>query len=219
MIAMTMLAAAATPFAKQSAPSLSGDYLEVRSCDVYTGPCFANAEMGLAGKEGMMVWSIRQGVWNGVQLDGLKVIAVVRVNDTLGDLRYQPRRGQAVLVVDAAADAPQRDALIDLARTKAGGLIQEVVGVKTAPIQASFATCAKRGCATVKARELVQIATSCLGGKDHICGNEENFYPPLTEVEGAYPAFTDLASFQGDGLGLTWALVGKRSAFLASFSR
>lgn len=216
---MTMLAAAATPFAKQSAPSLSGDYLEVRSCDVYTGPCFANAEMGLSGKEGMMVWSIRHGAWNGVELDGLKVIAVVRVHDTLGDLHYQPRRGQAVLVVDAAADAKQREALIDLARTKAGGLIHEVVSVKAAPIEASFATCEKRGCASVKAGDLIRIATRCLGGKDHICGNEENFYPPLTEVEGAYPAFADLASFQGEGLGLTWELVGKRSAFLATFSR
>lgn len=214
-----MLAAAATPFAKQSAPSLSGDYLEVRSCDVYTGPCFANAEMGLNGKEAMLVWSIRHGDWNGVALDGLKVIAVVRANDTLGDLHYQPRRGQAVLVVDAAADARQREALIDLARTKAGGLIHEVIRVKAAPIEASFATCDKRGCASVKAGELLQIATRCLGGKDHICGNEENFYPPLTEVDGAYPAFTDLASFHGQGLGLTWELVGKRSAYLASFSR
>ena len=29
---------------------ISGEYLEIRSCSVYTGPCFANAEMGVTGK-------------------------------------------------------------------------------------------------------------------------------------------------------------------------
>src|SRR2546428_11030232 len=103
VVAILMLAAAPALFAKLSAPSISGDYLEVRSCDVYTGPCFANAEMGLTGKEGMLVWSVREGSWNGVKLDGLNVIAVVRTDGTLGDLRYQPRSGKAVLVVDTLA--------------------------------------------------------------------------------------------------------------------
>src|SRR6185369_9239591 len=78
---------AASTFAATPIPSVKGDYLEVRSCDVYTGYCFANSEMNLAGKEGMMLWSIREGSWNGVKLDGLSVIAVVRTDATLGDLR------------------------------------------------------------------------------------------------------------------------------------
>src|SRR5262245_52026042 len=86
---------------KQTAPAISGDYLEVRSCDVFTGPCFANAEMGLTGKEAMMVWSVREGSWKGTTLDGLSVIAVVRTDGTLGDVRYEPRSGKAVLIVDA----------------------------------------------------------------------------------------------------------------------
>src|SRR5206468_11413805 len=99
--------AALTAFAStQSTPTISGDYLEVRSCDVYTGPCFANAEMGLTGREGMLVWSVREGTRNGVSLAGLKVIAVVHTDDTLGDQRYQPRSGKAVLIVDAQANAP-----------------------------------------------------------------------------------------------------------------
>src|SRR5213595_4081333 len=90
------LAALTAIASTQTAPTISGDYLEVRSCDVYTGPCFANAEMGLTGKEGMLIWSVREGSWNGVMLDGLNVIAIVRADGTLGDLRYQPRSGKAV---------------------------------------------------------------------------------------------------------------------------
>src|SRR6188472_208815 len=93
------LCAAVVALASTSqAVQIQGDYLEVRSCDVYTGPCFANAEMGLAGKEGMLVWNIKAGAWNGVSLNGLSVIAVVRTDDTLMDMRYQPRSGKAVLI-------------------------------------------------------------------------------------------------------------------------
>ncbi len=197
---------------------LSGSYLEVRSCDVYTGPCFANAEMNLAGKEGILVWSVQQGAWQGTPLDGLNVIAVVRANKTLGDLRYQPRSGKAVLIVDERASSPQREALVGLARSMAGSLIQEVVAVKTLPITAELGACTKGGCAKVKAGGEVEIDTRCLGSKDHVCGNETTFYPPLTAVAGARPAYTELAAYQGDGLGLTWASTCQRSAFLGTFS-
>jgi len=218
--ATILLLAAATAFAtKGPAPTISGDYVEVRSCDVYTGPCFANAEMGLSGKEGILVWSVRHGTWNGVPLDGLNVIAVVRADGTLGDLRYQPRRGKAVLVVDRMATAKQQAALIDLARSLAGGLIQEVAEVKAASMEVAIGACARKGCASVKAGKLVEISTRCLGAKDHLCGNEETFYPPLTDVDGACPAFAELASYAGSGLNLTWDWVEKRNAFTGSFAR
>src|SRR3989440_9622353 len=100
IVATLILAAGPVLAAPGIATTISGDYLEVRSCDVYTGPCFANAEMGLAGKEGILVWSVREGTWNGIKLDGLNVIAVVRTDGTLGDVRYQPRTGRAVLILD-----------------------------------------------------------------------------------------------------------------------
>src|SRR5437879_4529430 len=198
-LTMAVLGLAATAaFAGKPAPTtITGNYLEVRSCDVYTGPCFANAEMGLSGREGMLVWAIREGAWNGVKLDGLNVIAVVRTDGTLGDLRYQPRSGKAVLVVDMLATPKQREALVDLARSLAGGLINEVAEVKTAPMEVAIGTCGNKACASVKAGTLVQITTRCLGSKDHLCGNEETFYPPLTEVTGAYPVVTELPSFDG----------------------
>jgi hypothetical protein len=198
---------------------ISGSYLEVRSCDVYTGPCFANAEMGLTGKEGILVWSVREGSWQGTALDGLSVIAVVRADGTLGDVHYQPRVGKAVLIVDDRASAQQQQALASFARAMAGSLIHDVVAVRTLPITAELGTCARSGCATVKAGDLVEVATRCLGGKDHVCGNEETFYPPLTSVTGALPAYTELAAFHGRGLGLTWDSTCQRSAFLGSFSR
>jgi len=218
-LAVLTLAALTTSMARRSEPTISGDYLEVRSCDVYTGSCFANAEMNLAGREGILVWSVREGSWKGTSLDGLSVIAVVRTDGTLGDLQYQPRTGKAVLIIDEKADTKQREALTDFARSVAGKLVEQVVDVRTAPIHANIGTCTKAGCASVVAGRLVEINTRCLGGNDHFCGNEETYYPPLTSVEHAQPAFTELATFKGAGLNLTWQSTGQRSAFLASFSR
>jgi hypothetical protein len=85
-------------------------------------------------------------------------------------------------------------------------------------MEVALGTCAKAGCASVKAGGLVEISTRCLGGKDHLCGNEQTFYPPLTNVNGAYPVYMELAAYRGNGLDLTWEWTGQRSAFLASFA-
>ena len=47
-VAFVILAAPA------GAAELSGKYIEARTCDVYTAPCFANAEMNLTGKHAVM---------------------------------------------------------------------------------------------------------------------------------------------------------------------
>jgi hypothetical protein len=218
-LAVLSLAAANCSFADESAARISGQYLEVRSCDVYTGPCVANGEMGLAGKEGILVWTVSEGSWHGTALDGLNVIAVLRTEDTMGDVHFEPRKGKAVLILDGKASAEQRSALASFARTMANGLIDDVVEVKTATIDADLGNCTKAGCATVRAGHLVEVSTRCFGGQDHLCGNESTFYPPLTVVHSARPAFTEMASFKGSGLGLTWESTGQRSAFLAAFSR
>lgn len=217
LLTLFAVAAASALVARQSAGPISGKYLEVRSCDVYTGACIANSEMNLGGREGMLVWSVQQGEWNGTPLAGLSVVAVVATRDTLRDVRYQDFAGKAVLIVDEQATSEQREALAQFARARAGRLIKEVVAVKAAPINVRMGQCSSGSCATVKAGNLVEISTRCLGGKDHLCGNEENYYPPLTDVNNAFTAYTELATFKGGGLDTTWELTGKRSAYLATF--
>lgn len=214
---LALSAAAVISQLTPQAQAITGDYLEVRSCDIYTGPCFANAEMGLTGKEGMLVWSIKNGEWNGVSLNGLKVIAVVATEATLGDLRYEPNSGKAVVIVDAAGSTEQQDALLNFAKSMAGSLIEEITEVKSSTIESSLGICQEAGCAAVKAGNLIDISTRCIGDKDHLCGNERTFYPPLTKVDGAHPAVTQVASYRGSGLNRTWQLTDYRSAFLATF--
>src|SRR6516165_6858124 len=84
-----------------SAAGLTGRYVEARTCDVWTGPCFANAESNLTGKHAVLGWMVDKGSFDGVSLDGLGIVAVVEASDTLGLKQTGPAK--AVLIVDKAA--------------------------------------------------------------------------------------------------------------------
>ena len=62
---------------------MSGEYVEARTCNVYTGACHANGESVTTGREAIMAWQIKQGSADGVKLDGLKVVAVVTADANL----------------------------------------------------------------------------------------------------------------------------------------
>src|SRR2546430_10902564 len=84
------------------AAGVTGQYIEARTCDVWTGPCFANAEMNLGGKHAVMGWKVDRGALDNVRLDGLSVVAVVTASDTLGLEQTGP--SSAVLIVDSKAN-------------------------------------------------------------------------------------------------------------------
>ncbi len=221
IVSAVSLVLAGNVMAINETPSnLSGDYLEVRSCDVYTGPCFANGEMGLSGKAAMMVWKIREGSWQGTQLDGLNVIAVIGTDRTIGNVRYNPRQGKAAIITDSSASKAQKKALADFVRSKADAVASEFVSVESADIAASLNEPNKPGCASVKAGDIVNISTRCLTEKDDLCGNERLFYPPMTSaLDEVQPAFTEVAAFQGQTLNRSWEMVRNRGAYLASFNQ
>ena len=53
---------------------------------------------------------------------------------------------------------------------------------------------------------------------DHICGNEDIWYPPLTKLDHAMPAFALENAYTGGGLGETWSNRFKRSGFVGTFA-
>src|SRR5271166_827997 len=200
------------------AQQIRGDYIESRSTDVYVAQCFANGEVGLTGNYALMAWHVQQGSWNGVKLDGLTVAAAVRAQATLGDPYGDPYPAEAVLMVDDAANAAQREALIALAQHEGGKLLENLARVEYVPVVLDVPQGPREGHALLRAGHLAIIATRPLNLHDHICGNETNFYPPLTKVEHATSAVALTDEFQGDGLDSQWSTHGRRSAYIASFS-
>ena len=66
-----------------SSDSITGEYLEARSVNVYVGACHFGSEYVEGGKEATIVWNIEQGMWQGVSLRGLTVVAVVSAQKNL----------------------------------------------------------------------------------------------------------------------------------------
>jgi len=201
-----------------AAQQIRGDYLETRSADVYTGQCFANGEVNLVGNEAILAWHIKSGSWNGVNLEGLSVAAAVRAKATLGDPYANPYPAQAVLMVDDQANDRQRAALEAFAKHMGGELLSHVEKVVMAPV-ALEVNPEHHGAALLRAGEFATVQTRSIGDKDHLCGNEVTFYPPLTELAHSMPAVALTDSYSGPGLGVSWDLHGKRSAFVGTFVR
>ncbi len=198
--------------------AIRGDYVEVRSADVYTGPCFANAEVALEGNEAILAWKVRQGAWQGVNLDGLSVVAVVKAKATLGDPTENPYPTRAVVIVDQRATDRQQNALKEFAQAMGGKLLANIVRVERAAIRLQAGERGDRESVRLVAGDLARIETRGLCAHDHLCGNEFVYYPPLTKVANAVPAYTLNDTFSGDGLGVVWSHVDKRSAFVGSFA-
>jgi hypothetical protein len=194
---MRQLALAAVALAlcvpgKAAELSLRGHYVEARNCDVWTGPCFANADFNLTGKNAVMAWRVDQGRFNNVDLQGLSVAAVIVAQNTLGLEQSGPAK--ALLIVDKRANASQREALVQLAKQQGGKLLANVVG----------------GAASIKTR--------CLDANhDKACGNETAFYPPLANGVNARPAGVVEHVFRGTGLGQIWSDFERRGAYVGTF--
>ena len=211
-VALAFLVAVAAPL---SAEGISGKYVEARTCDIWTGPCFANAEVNLNGKHAVIGWKVETGALDNVRLDGLSVVAVLAAKDTLGLDETGP--AQTVLIVDSKADAAQREALVRLARNQNRKLIGDVVAVETAKIDLQVNDCKEGGCAVLHAGK-ARVETRCLNRHhDKVCGNESAFYPPLAGGVKAIPAMAVEHRFSGNDFNETWSESERRGAYVGSF--
>jgi hypothetical protein len=209
---------------------IRGDYVEARTADVYTGPCFSNAEVFIVGNQAVMAWKVTEGSYKGVDLAGLSVAAAVRGSTTFSE--DKPELATAVLIVDEKADSRQHDALVAMARSLGGERLKNVTAVKTARIGMKIEDHANAAKAAAHARHgmpqaprasfwaagLAQIVTRPLDERDHACGNEEVAYPPLSKGVEALPAYTLGHQFKGEGLNENWNDPNCRSSFVGHFA-
>src|SRR5579863_4325753 len=198
---------------------IHGSYIEARTADVYTGPCFANSEAGLIGNLAVFGWKIDKGSWEGVDLEGMSVVAAIKAKSTLGDVYQTAYPVQAVLIVDEKASIEQRQALRSFAKKMGGDLLSDVVRVEYQPISLTFENNDLHSMkAMLTAGTLAKIQTRAMNEGDQICHNEETWYRPLAATTHAMPVYALAHSFQGQGLGTTWSSPDKRSSFIGNFA-
>ncbi|MFN7803875.1 MAG: DUF1326 domain-containing protein [Planctomycetaceae bacterium] len=213
----TFLVLAVSPsFAKE----VSGEYIEARTCDVYTGPCFANGEVGISGRKAVMGWKVDAGTWQGESLAGMSVAMVISANDTLGiggSFHTNPSEIEAILILDERASLKQQEALEALALSSVKGWTPRIVGRKLASI--SLKSDHLAGVGEFEVKDLVRLQTRQLSRRDCVCSNEAVIYPPLASVENSQAVFTRRVSYTGNAGGGQWNSINRRSAFLATFEK
>jgi uncharacterized protein DUF1326 len=207
----------ASPLALLSAGgkgAVSGEYVEARTAEVFTGGCIMGSEAETVGKNAVLAWKVNQGSFNGVSLDGLTVVAAVAGDKNLGigEIGGGKATTKSAVFVDSRANAAQQMALVAMATELSNGLVGNIVQVTPSAIEF-----ADRGKDIHVAAAQVALDVSKEMSHDPTCGAMQWFHP-LATVDQATIGVAQQNAFSGSGLGAKWSDPNRRSAFFGTFA-
>jgi hypothetical protein len=195
---------------------LRGTYVEARTCQVYTGPCFANGEVGSVGKDAIMAWNIERGSYAGTELSGRSVAVVIKASHTLGFRGLADAQSkQAIVIVDQSADEVAAQALTDFALQQTGLMDNEIAAVHRAEINMQFDR--TNVTAKLSVDRFAELETRRARSGDCICSNESAYYPPLAKLQGFVPGVTIEGDVRARAMGTRWSIPDSRTAYLGTF--
>ena len=150
--------------------SLEADFLQACNCD-YGGPCEFEAPPTDGHCEGLGVWKINKGRYGNVSLNGLGLGFSARWPEAI-----HKGNGTAAIFVDEKADDDQREALLQIASGKAGGMPFEVIAATFSkvldPVFVPFKFHLKGRNGSVKVGNLVEIVHEPI--KNPVTGKPES---------------------------------------------
>src|SRR6185295_4701364 len=132
--ALTMIvAASALVFSSQAENvSMRGDYVEVRTASVFAGACHYNGEVVTTGRDAMMAWNVTNGEWQGVDLSGVRAIAIVSADVNLAE---DNAARTSEIIIDSSASRAQSVAMLNALKEKYAAALGTVAAVSSAPIR------------------------------------------------------------------------------------
>jgi hypothetical protein len=210
LLAVAPLALAAS----SGTTSVTGDYVEARTAEVFAGGCIVGSEGEAGGREAIMAWRVGRGQVNGVALDGLSIVAVVSSDVNLSTHEIggvAPTKIKTAIRLDDRATPAQRDALVAMARSLAPSVVRDVIDLKAVPI--SFTRDADRLSVTAGEASM-EVETKV----DHSpnCGAIQ-WYDPLAKLTGSALGHTKSEAWTGSSLGTQWSMGDKRASFYGAF--
>ena len=190
--------------------SLRGDYVEVRTASVFAGACHYNGEVVTTGRDAMMAWNVTSGKWQGVDLTGVRVMAIVSADANLAE---NNAARQAEIIVDSQASRTQALAIVNALKEKYAASLGTFVEVRTAPI--SFERNGRTYAVVTN-----EAAINVEGMPNDLCCRMPNlvWYAPLVGLENRKVGYTSKALYNGKVVGEPWSRSGENSAFYGTFS-
>lgn len=194
---------------------IKGEYVEVRTAEVFTGGCIMGSEGEVSGKEAILAWRVQEGSVGGVSLAGLSVVAVVAGDVNLGTHELggvAPTWVKSIVMTDDRANAAQQRALVAMARSMAPGVVTDVIETRSTAIKFNS------GAHSVE----VSAGPAALDVELHVehspvCGAVK-WFSPLGQTESPQIGLTRSTSWTGKGLGTQWKQIDRKSSFVGSFT-
>lgn len=190
--------------------SLRGDYVEVRTASVFAGACHYNGEVVTTGRDALMAWNVTSGKWQGVDLSGVRVMAIVSADANLGETNAAR---QSEIIIDSHASRTQALAMMNALNEKYAASLGKIVAIRTAPI--SFERNG-RTYAVVTNEAAINVEAM----PNDLCCKMPNlvWYAPLVGLENRKVGYTSKALYSGKTVGEPWSRSGENSAFYGTFA-
>ena len=190
--------------------NVKGDYVEVRTASVFAGACHYNGEVTTTGRDAMMAWNVTSGRWNGVDLAGVRAIAVVSADDNLSNAQAGRR---SELIMDKSASHDQAVAMLEAIKSRYADALGQIISVRTAPI--NF----KHEGKTYEV-DSAEAAINVEAMPNDLCCRMPNliWYSPLVSIAQRKVGYTVKALYAGHTVSDNWERSGENSAFYGSFA-
>jgi hypothetical protein len=214
IVVAALVAFATSPLLAAGRATITGEYVEARTAEVFAGGCIMASEAETVGKQAVLAWKVDRGSFNGVVLDGLSVVAAVAGDRNLGiqEIGGGKANVRSAVFVDQRANSAQQRALVAMAKELSKGTVENVVEVSATPIQF-----ANRGHLVNVSTNQIALAVNKHMTHDASCGAMQWFHAFVPSAQ-ATMALAVQNSFSGSALGTKWSDPNKRSAFFGNFS-
>jgi hypothetical protein len=158
-----------------------------------------------------MAWRVASGRWNGVDLAGMRAMAVVSADANLSDVQATRR---SELIVDGSASSAQMIAMADALKHIYATTLGKVVSVRSAPIEFKH----ENRSYSVNSSNTVTIDVEAM--PDDLCCKMPQlvWYEPLVPLANRKVGHTIKALYASGPVGDAWQRDSENSAFYGSFS-
>jgi hypothetical protein len=189
---------------------VTGRYVEARSASVFAGACHFGAEYTTQGREAVLAWQLEGGRVDGVSLEGVELVAVVRADANLAEA--DAVRSSVVYVDAALPEATRAAALAWLEREHADavgtiGKVKQTAGLRV--------DCAGERY-SVSVPGLVRLEGEALPDRA-CCSMPSNvWYSPLVALEGRVVGQSQVLEVSDPDVGPAFVRHAENDAFLGA---
>ena len=187
----------------------SGEFLELHSCDLYTGGCTASSESTLLGRQLFRIWSIRQGMWNNQNLADLNV-ALLELGSV--NLAEKGALGEKAEIIVPMGLAPARkEALLSWATSQAA------MPVSMRVVEAGISY-HRTGCAVdVAVGDFISLSTTAIGKCSSGACGQALWYEPGAKYCSVKVVASRVSKIRDSSLDFVWIDHDRPNVFLANF--